>query len=120
MMISYQELVRTFPNSGEQTCEFCQFMAKMNRADKHTLNAIVCLDTYADASQYLGLSQKSIYSRLYSILERINVRDKRLFFRWYKYMLIHSTTFRPQGLNIVLSVADFPPGSEVNETINGH
>ncbi|MDL4617995.1 hypothetical protein [Citrobacter amalonaticus] len=107
-------------NSGVQTCEFCQFMAKMNRADKHTLNAIVCLDTYADASQYLGLSQKSIYSRLYSILERINVRDKRLFFRWYKYMLIHSTTFRPRGLNIVLSAADFPPGSEMNEMINGH
>lgn len=106
-------------NSDVQTCEFCQFMAKMNRADKHTLNAIVCLETYADASQYLGLSQKSIYSRLYSILERINVNDRRLVFRWYKHMLIHSTTFRPQGLNIVLSVADLPPGEEMNGMIHG-
>lgn len=93
-------------NSGDQKCEFCQFMTKMERVDKHTLNAIVCLETYADASQYLGLSQKSIYSRLYSILERIDVNDRRLFLRWYKYMLVHSTTFRPRGLNIIFSAAE--------------
>lgn len=87
-------------NSDVQKCEFCLFMQKMRLADKHTLNAIVCLDTYTDASLYLGVNQKSIYSRLYSILNRINVKDRRLFLRWYKYMLVHSDIFFPESLDV--------------------
>lgn len=63
-------------------CEFCQFTSKINSEDRLLLCTLSMSNNYRVAARQLGVSEKKIRRKVYTITLRMNISNRRLFHWW--------------------------------------